>query len=113
MTSLPCPGLMDFVEREELEGPGLQGFLDKLLAPVRDRPFKVVVLGCTHYPFLWPAIQPFFPEAQMIDDSQRLAQELQRALHSRNLLNLQAEPGEIQLLSSGGEAAVAAMRRLL
>ncbi len=32
---LPCPGLMEFVERLELDTPALNAHLDKLLAPFR------------------------------------------------------------------------------
>lgn len=113
VTSLPCPGLMEYVERMELEGPGLHGFLEELLAPVRDKPFAVVVLGCTHYPFLWPAIQPFFPQAQAVDDGPRVAEELKGALQSRSLLNLSPEPGSLRFLSSGGEEAIEKMRQLM
>lgn len=113
VTSLPCPGLMEYVERMELDGPGLQAFLAQLLEPVKDKAFSVVVLGCTHYPFLQEAIQAFFPGAKMVDDGPRVADELKRALESRSLLNLDAEPGTIRYLSSGGEEAIAKMRKLM
>ena len=46
---LPCPGLVEFIERGELESEELEHFLRKLFAPYKKA--DAVVLGCTHYPF--------------------------------------------------------------
>lgn len=113
VTSLPCPGMMEFVERMELSGPGLHRFLSDLFRPYVGRPVSVVVLGCTHYPFLWPAIRPFFPGARPIDDGPRVSEALRSALLERGLLNPSHEEGKVTLMSSGGEEAVARMRALL
>lgn len=110
---LPCPGLMEFVEREELEGEALQAFLGALFEPFRRRRVDVVVLGCTHYPFLKGMIVPFFPRARVIDGSGRTAQSLRGALEERDLLSLSAKEGSVTLLSSGGPEAVRRMERFL
>ena len=110
---LPAPGLMDYVERGELAGAGLQAFLGELFRPYLDKTIDVVVLGCTHYPFLSAAIQPFFPQARLIDDSPRVADELTQALRDRDALAEGPADGKVTLLSSGGEEAIARMRVLL
>ena len=109
---LPAPGLMEFVEREELSGEGLRDFLAALFAPYLHQKIDVVVLGCTHYPFLKEAIAPFFPEAAMIDDSPRVCRELKEILEGKALLTPRAAQGSVRLLSSGGEEAVKRMERL-
>lgn len=109
---LPCPGLMEFVERGELEGPGLERFLDDLLKGIDPDSVDVVVLGCTHYPFLKEAIVPFFPGAALIDDSPRVTAELEETLARKGLLNQKKEAGQVSLLSSGGDEAVQRMERL-
>ena len=109
---LPAPGLMEFVEREELSGEGLRDFLAALFAPYLHQKMDVVVLGCTHYPFLKEAIAPFFPQADMIDDSPRVCRGLKEILEGKALLNLRAAQGSVRLLSSGGEEAVKRMERL-
>ncbi len=113
LITLPCPGLMEFVERLELSGPRLHAFLADLFAPYLDEKIDVVVLGCTHYPFLWEAIRPFFPDAVAIDDGPRVSEELRAALEARHLLNDSREPGKVALYSSGGDEAVKLMRQLL
>ena len=109
---LPAPGLMEFVEREELSGEGLRDFLAALFAPYLRQKIDVVVLGCTHYPFLKEAIAPFFPKAAMIDDSPRVCRELKEILDGKALLNPGTRQGSVRLLSSGGEEAVKRMERL-
>ena len=53
--SIPCPGLVDFVERGELEGEKLESFIKDIFARY-DTPFDCIVLGCTHYPFVKNAV---------------------------------------------------------
>ena len=110
--TLPAPGLMEFVEREELSGDRLRDFLAALFAPHIDQKIDVVVLGCTHYPFLKEAIASFFPGAPLIDDSPRVTAELEETLTRKGLLNQKSEEGQVSLLSSGGDEAVQRMERL-
>ena len=110
---LPAPGLMDFVERLELEGPRLRDVLETLFLPYHDKAIDVVVLGCTHYPFISAAIQPFFPDAALIDDSPQVAAQLQGKLETLDLLTASTRPGSVRLFSSGGREAAARMRSLM
>ncbi len=66
--SLPCPGLVEFVERGELSGEALEHFLKNLFAPYQERnPVDAVVLGCTHYPFVRETIQKLLePECRSL-----------------------------------------------
>ena len=47
---VPCPGLMEFVERGVFSGPQLKAYLKAHLQPHLTAPVDAVVLGCTHYP---------------------------------------------------------------
>lgn len=60
-----CPLWVPLVEAGELEGPGTEWFLRRSLAPVLQparRPQRIL-LGCTHFPLLLPAIRPLVPAA--------------------------------------------------
>lgn len=109
--SLPCPGLMEFVEREELEGERLDAFLSHLFAPYQQETIDVVVLGCTHYPFLQTAIAKHFPKAKLIDASGQTTARLLRILREQDMLNPGEEQGNVTFLSSAGAAAVQQMHR--
>ena len=54
---LPCPGLMDFVERGDLHSDDFRKYLEELLYEYRKHPVDAAVLGCTHYPFAKEMIQ--------------------------------------------------------
>lgn len=53
---LPCPELVEFVERGELDSPALTAYLAQQLGPYAGR-VDAAVLGCTHFPFARRAIR--------------------------------------------------------
>lgn len=111
--SLPCPGLMDFVERGELDSPALDAYLQALLAPYQNQPIDAAVLGCTHYAFLRAAIARHLPkDTIIINGNQGTARQLKRMLEQTDRLCAKQTDGQITFLSSGGEEALARMRAL-
>ena len=80
-----CPLWVPLVEAGELGGPGADYFLHKYLDPVlaaAPRPERIL-LACTHYPLLLPAIRAMVPTAvEILDQGEivaaRLAQWLAR-----------------------------------
>lgn len=98
---LPCPGLVEFVERGELESPGLERFLTELFAQYREQPVDCVVLGCTHYPFVKPMVQKVLGEHVLVfDGGAGTARETKRQLQERGLLNPSAQKGTVVLQNS-------------
>lgn len=86
--SLPCPGLVEYIERGELSGEQLEAFLEKLLAPYRYPAVDCVVLGCTHYPFVAKTIQKVLGEnVEVFEGGTGTARETKRRLAERGLLN--------------------------
>ena len=53
---LACGGLVEFVERGELDSPALTAYLARQLGPYAGR-VDAAVLGCTHFPFARRAIR--------------------------------------------------------
>ena len=104
---VPCPGLMECVERGELEGPKVTALLRHLLGPWLSQPVKAVVLGCTHYPFLRKTIAALFPAGTpLIDGNAGSVRQLRRRLEEQNLLSDRQEPGRITFLSSSEDPSV-------
>lgn len=98
---LPCPGLVEFVERGELESPGLERFLTELFAQYREQPVDCVVLGCTHYPFVKPMVQKVLGEHVLVfDGGAGTARETKRQLQERGQLNPSAQKGTVVLQNS-------------
>ena len=110
--SLPCPGMMDFVEKGEVDSPALHAFLDELFAPYQDNQPEAIVLGCTHYVFLKKAIGAHFPGVPLIDGNEGTVRQLKHKLEERGILATENR-GSVRFLSSGDAEAVKLMEKLL
>ena len=111
--SLPCPGLMEFVERGELSGPALNAYFDQLFAPYASKTVEAIVLGCTHYSFLKKSISSYFPGIPLLDGNEGTVRQLRRRLEAQGLLAPEDQTGGVELLSSGGEEPVSRMKALM
>ena len=109
---LPCPGLMELVEREDEDGA--ERYLRRLLEAWRPEELDAVVLGCTHYVFLKPMLRSMLPERVMITDGNRgTARQLRRVLDGRGMLRNREEQGGVELRTTGSpEQELPVMRRL-
>lgn len=98
--SLPCPGLMEFVERGDTDSEELKDYLRNKFAPYLDRPLAAVVLGCTHYVFLKKTVQSLLPQSTLVlDGNEGTVRQLGRRLESAGLLLNQAMGTEKYSLS--------------
>lgn len=98
---LPCPGLMEFVERGETTGDNLRKYLTELLWSVQDQPIDAIVLGCTHYPFVQDMVVQVAGERVAIyDGACGTAREMRRRLRESRLLSDSEEQGKIEFQCS-------------
>lgn len=82
-----CPGLVEFVERGEIDSDELRAFLSSLLEPLKKEKLDAIVLGCTHYPFVRNEISKILGEDILIfDGSEGTAKETKRRLKESGLL---------------------------
>lgn len=73
LTLLPCAGLAELVEA----AAPVEAKLEELLSPIPNRDkIDAVVLGCTHYVYLKPQIQSYFPNAELIDGNSGVAKRV-------------------------------------
>lgn len=111
---VPCEGLMEFVERGELEGSRLNAYLEAHLAPWRGKQVDAAVLGCTHYPFLRRAIVSVLgPHTEIIDGNAGIAAQLRRRLCEKDLLNPGAQAGSVTFYNSLQEPDILELSRML
>lgn len=62
LVQVACPLLVPLVENGELSGPGVAHFVGRYWEEtVRGGPVDALLLGCTHYPLLEPAIRQVVP----------------------------------------------------
>jgi glutamate racemase len=76
-----CPGLVEQVEAGELETPATRALLERYTQPLLERGADTLVLGCTHYPFLRPALAAVVgPRVTLIDTGEAVARQVVRRL---------------------------------
>jgi glutamate racemase len=101
---VPCPGLVEMVERGETEGSEVERTLRQLFAGVDLEGITGVVLGCTHYLFLRKTLSRLLPDnVEFINGNLGTVRQLTRILAKEGLLNGDSPCGNpIEFLSSGG-----------
>jgi glutamate racemase len=103
--SKACPGLVDFVEQGELEGEKLKKELIKYLNPIKETKADTLILGCTHYPLLIPAINEVTNSSfELINSAKEIAIEVKDILKRRG--HLKASPPFNSPLTKGGQSGV-------
>ncbi len=76
--SLPCPGLMEIVEKSPKDSAA-ENYLTDRLRPYADN-LEAIVLGCTHYVFLRPVIEKIFPKIRIYDGNEGVVRHLNTIL---------------------------------
>jgi len=91
-----CPGLVEQVEAGRLDTPDTEAMLRQYLAPMLAAGVDTIVLACTHYPFLTPAIQRIAgPGVRVIDPAPAIARQVRRVLEQRGLLASSGEASQV------------------
>jgi glutamate racemase len=76
-----CPGLVQQIEKGELDSNETRNILNLALYPMLDRGIDTIVLGCTHYAFVIPLIQEIVgPDVRVIDPAPSVARQVNRLL---------------------------------
>lgn len=99
-------GFVELVEAGILDGPKADATVRASLQPLLDEGADVIVLGCTHYPFLRPVIERIAgPGVQVIDPAPAVARQTLRLLQEREIPTGEG-PFSVELHSSGDPAAL-------
>ncbi|MBF0411889.1 MAG: glutamate racemase [Desulfamplus sp.] len=98
----PCPGLVEQVERAELNTISTRAMLTNYLAPLIDKGADTIVLGCTHYPFLGQMIQEVAgSDISIIDPAAPVARELSRQLINHQISAIPSNFGTEKFFTTG------------
>ena len=94
--ALPCPGLMEFIERGDLDGEDLRRYLTELFWSVDMENVDSIVLGCTHYPFAKKMIsETAGKDIAIFDGGEGTAREMKRRILVSGLLRESDKPGKV------------------
>lgn len=101
---LPCPEIVEFVERGEICSPALTQYLREKFSCLIEEGIDCVVLGCTHFPFVYATIRKVVGEKTAIfDGAAGTARELQRRLAAEGLLRKREQHGAVEWLNSSSD----------
>ena len=99
-------GFVELVEAGILDGPQAESTVRASLKPLLDAGADIVVLGCTHYPFLQPVIERIAgPGVQVIDPAPAVARQTLRLLQEHGI-PIGSGPFSVELHSSGDPSAL-------
>lgn len=108
-------GFVELVEKGRLSGSEAEDVVKASLGPLLSAGADIIVLGCTHYPFLLPVLQKVAgPDIRFIDPAPAVARQLVHVLErdgmlsageassalARNASDVPSSP-HVKLLSSG------------
>ena len=106
IVSLPCPELVQFIERGETDSPALEAYLQQILAPYSKGGADAVVLGCTHFPFVAAVLRRILdPATELLDGAEGTARNTRSQLAERSLLR-DSGPGSVRFLNSNPDPAL-------
>ena len=101
IVSLPCAGLVEFIEQGMLEGEKLENYLKEKFKTYLEDDISAIVLGCTHYPFIKKALSNVIgDDIPLIDGGLGTSHELKRKLIENDLLNDSKGKGNIAIYNS-------------
>ena len=91
-----CVGLVECIERGELNAPATKALIRQYTAPLLAEGADTIVLGCTHYPFVKDAIREIVGDKiTLIDTGAAVAKQLQRQLEDKGLLTDSTQKVEV------------------
>jgi len=103
VSTVGCPELVMLVERGELDGPVVEEIVRQDFQPLLSKEVDVIVLSCTHFPALRPAIERVVGKhVQVIDSGAAIARRARTVLDSEGLIHAPSTDGtHLQVWCSG------------
>lgn len=99
----PCIGLVQEIDAGNLDGNETRIILEKALKPMIEANIDTVVLGCTHFPFVFPLIEQIVgPSVRLINPAPAIAQQVIKVLGSNLNRENKNIGGKTSYLTTGG-----------
>lgn len=85
--SQTCHGLVERIEAGDLDSPATVGLLRSYVEPLLEAGADTLVLGCTHYPFVVPALRSIVGDGvALVEPSEAIARQTARVLAREGLV---------------------------
>jgi len=79
--SIPTPLFVPLVEEGIYEGEIIDNVFELYFSEVEKEKIDIIILGCTHYPFLFNSFKKYFPNAKLIHSGQAIVKMLKTNFH--------------------------------
>lgn len=100
---LPCPELVEFIEKGEITGEKVKNYLRKQLGTFPIQEIGAIVLGCTHFPFVEKVIKEVVGyDIPIIHGGYGTAKQLERLLKENDIQNKNPCSGKVSIYNSIG-----------
>ena len=91
---VPCPLFVPLAEEGWIEGPVVEQVAHIYLDPLQGTGIDTLILGCTHYPLLKPAIGRILgPEVNLVDTAEETVSLVRQQLERLGLLRAEESDG--------------------
>ena len=108
-----CPGLVEQVEKGELNSTQTRTLIERYTAPLLARGADTLILGCTHYPFLASVIAGVVgSNIVLVDTGAAVARQLQRRIQTEMPARISAQ-ASAQFFTSGDEVHASRIMSIL
>lgn len=95
-------GLVERIEAGDIDSPEVEAVLRRYVEPLVDAGVDELVLGCTHYPFVAPALRRIVGESiALIDPSPAVARQVAALIDARDLRNESTHTPVYRFFTSG------------
>lgn len=102
VTAVSCPGLVEAIESGDTGGSKVESLLARCLSPMIEAHVDTLILGCTHYPFVWDAIFKLMGgHVTILDSGKAVARQVQRVLERDECISLAPVAGNVRTFTSG------------
>ncbi len=97
-----CPELVDLVERGQADSADAEAALRTCLAEILDYRADTLILGCTHYPLLKPAIRRATNgQMRLVDSAESTSARVKRILQANRLQSTAAHAPTYRIFVTG------------
>lgn len=113
-----CVGLADQIEKGELRSTVTIQLLQRYITPLLSEGADTLVLGCTHYPFVRPAIESLISysttSVSIMDTGEAVTRQLLKRLAESHLLRAETDSSDLQVFTTRNATTIEeAFSRLL
>ena len=86
--SAACPGFVDLVEQGKFSGKEVEEMAHKYLDGLCESKVDVLILGCTHFPYLIPVIKKIMgQQVSLVSSGKAMARQIRQVFKENDLLS--------------------------